>query len=169
MVLNSGRHLSSCPKNRWFSPSSWKFWMYVLDLPPLHLVGLLKAWWKSIHILFLLIIERNIFFLQVEMAVWHGCFLWPQGILENSLFCGVADSDCPLFWYEGNVAPKFSGSSCLVMFCLLVCTADSIRAMTKYGKEMESQTLDSQLDQRFKECRGQRNFYITGFSLFLML
>lgn len=47
--------------------------------------------------------------------------------------------------------------------------ADSIRAMTKYGSETDSMTLDSKLDHRYKECRGQRNFYITGFSLFLML
>ncbi len=48
---------------------------------------------------------------------------------------------------------------------------DSIRQMIKYGKS-DSATLvplDSKLDRLLRECKGQRNFYITGFALFLML
>ena len=49
---------------------------------------------------------------------------------------------------------------------------DSIRTMVKYSDdsiEKSGQTLDAKLDFRIKQCRGQRNFYITGMSLFLML
>ena len=44
--------------------------------------------------------------------------------------------------------------------------------MMKYGAELKvdkAMTLDSKLDYRLKECRGQRNFYISGFTLFLIL
>ena len=47
---------------------------------------------------------------------------------------------------------------------------DSIRTMSKYSEDLpETATLDAKLDYLFKECRGQRNFYITGFALFLIL
>ena len=53
------------------------------------------------------------------------------------------------------------------------CVLDSIRIMRKYGNELPEHpgalTLDAKLDRRLNECRGQRNFYITGFSLFLIL
>ena len=54
-----------------------------------------------------------------------------------------------------------------------IIVLDSIRVMMKYDDkqlhERPSVTLDTKLDFRLHECRGQRNFYITGFSLFLML
>lgn len=49
---------------------------------------------------------------------------------------------------------------------------DSIRTMMKYPDasfEKPELSLCTQLDFRLKQCRGQRNFYITGMSLFLML
>lgn len=49
---------------------------------------------------------------------------------------------------------------------------DSIRTMFKYANDPvdgHGITLDAKLDRLFKECRGQRNFYITGFALFLIL
>lgn len=49
---------------------------------------------------------------------------------------------------------------------------DSIRTMMKYSDdsiEKSDLNLDARLDFRIKQCRGQRNFYITGMSLFLML
>ena len=57
----------------------------------------------------------------------------------------------------------------------LICSlppSDSIRTMNKYNDaslDKPGMTLDTKLDIRLKQCRGQRNFYITGFSLFLML
>ena len=53
-----------------------------------------------------------------------------------------------------------------------VSFADSIRVMVKYGKEIPPEaypTLDAKIDHHLHECRGQRNFYITGFALFLIL
>ena len=44
--------------------------------------------------------------------------------------------------------------------------------MVKYGQELPADThvtLDSKIDRNLRECRGQRNFYITGFALFLIL
>ena len=48
---------------------------------------------------------------------------------------------------------------------------DSIRQMRKYAKPDETTiaSFDSKMDRLFKECRGQRNFYITGFALFLIM
>ena len=49
---------------------------------------------------------------------------------------------------------------------------DSVRTMFKYANDPvdgHGITLDAKLDRLFKECRGQRNFYITGFALFLIL
>lgn len=54
----------------------------------------------------------------------------------------------------------------------LSVSLDSIRTMNKYNDaaiDKPGATLDTKLDIRLKQCRGQRNFYITGFSLFLML
>ena len=53
----------------------------------------------------------------------------------------------------------------------ILMTPDSIRTMRKYGDvpETKAMTLDAKLDYRLKECRGQRNFYISGFTLFLIL
>ena len=53
-----------------------------------------------------------------------------------------------------------------------VSFADSIRVMVKYGEEIRPDahvTLDAKIDRHLHECRGQRNFYITGFALFLIL
>ena len=54
---------------------------------------------------------------------------------------------------------------------MCVIYSDSIRTMMKYGELPvdSSMTLDAKLDYRLKECRGQRNFYISGFTLFLIL
>ena len=44
--------------------------------------------------------------------------------------------------------------------------------MVKYGKEFPPDarfTLDAKIDRHLRECHGQRNFYITGFALFLIL
>lgn len=44
--------------------------------------------------------------------------------------------------------------------------------MVTHQKELTSggnKSLDSRLDNQAKEYRGQRNFYITGFALFLIL
>ena len=49
---------------------------------------------------------------------------------------------------------------------------DSVRTMVKYSQELPTDahiTLDSKIDRQLRECRGQRNFYITGFALFLIL
>jgi hypothetical protein len=53
----------------------------------------------------------------------------------------------------------------------LSTSLDAIRQMVKYSKPDEATmvSFDSKMDRLFKECRGQRNFYITGFSLFLIL
>lgn len=52
----------------------------------------------------------------------------------------------------------------------VVTTPDSIRTMRKYAEVPSiSMTLDAKLDYRLQECRGQRNFYISGFTLFLIL
>ena len=57
----------------------------------------------------------------------------------------------------------------ILPFVLMI--PDSIRTMRKYGDvpETKTMTLDAKLDYRLKECRGQRNFYISGFTLFLIL
>lgn len=56
---------------------------------------------------------------------------------------------------------------------LFTFISDSVRQMMKYSdtqlRKQTTATLDTKLDFRFHECKGQRNFYITGFSLFLML
>ena len=60
----------------------------------------------------------------------------------------------------------------LTMLLYNETTLDSIRTMVKYGDEpldTGATTLDAKLDRRLHECRGQRNFYITGFALFLIL
>ena len=53
------------------------------------------------------------------------------------------------------------------------CTllSDSIRTMVTHQKELTQgqKSLDAKLDNQAKEYRGQRNFYITGFALFLIL
>lgn len=54
-------------------------------------------------------------------------------------------------------------------FCI-----DSVRTMSKYGGDIiaiagATVTLDAKLERNLRQCRGQRNFYITGFCLFLML
>ncbi|XP_019855950.1 PREDICTED: B-cell receptor-associated protein 31-like [Amphimedon queenslandica] len=57
------------------------------------------------------------------------------------------------------------------LLILVVLFVDSIRTMNKYNDasiDKPGMTLDTKLDIRLKQCRGQRNFYITGFSLFLM-
>jgi hypothetical protein len=54
----------------------------------------------------------------------------------------------------------------------VISDTDSIRTMLKYANDPVAShgiTLDAKLDRLFKECRGQRNFYITGFALFLIL
>ena len=54
----------------------------------------------------------------------------------------------------------------------IITDTDSIRTMLKYASDPvdgRGITLDAKLDRLFKECRGQRNFYITGFALFLIL
>ncbi|XP_064399515.1 B-cell receptor-associated protein 29-like isoform X2 [Halichondria panicea] len=60
-----------------------------------------------------------------------------------------------------------------ILLVLVVLFIDSIRIMRKYGNELPEHpgalTLDAKLDRRLNECRGQRNFYITGFALFLIL
>ena len=57
-----------------------------------------------------------------------------------------------------------------VCVCVYMCVfADAIRTMTKYKEDLASLTLDAKIDRHLKECRGQRNFYITGFALFLIL
>ena len=49
--------------------------------------------------------------------------------------------------------------------------SDSIRTMVTHQKELTQgqKSLDAKLDNQAKEYRGQRNFYITGFALFLIL
>lgn len=50
--------------------------------------------------------------------------------------------------------------------------SDSIREMTKYSGEFEhsgSRHVDSELQHSMKLFRAQRNFYIAGFALFLLL
>ena len=67
-----------------------------------------------------------------------------------------------------NLAQAFLSLS-VSLFSL---SLDSIRTMNKYNDaaiDKPGATLDTKLDIRLKQCRGQRNFYITGFSLFLML
>ena len=55
-------------------------------------------------------------------------------------------------------------------YICVVTTPDSIRTMRKYAEvPSTSMTLDAKLDYRLQECRGQRNFYISGFTLFLIL
>ena len=42
----------------------------------------------------------------------------------------------------------------------------------KYGRSNEhllKETLDSKIDRQLRECKGQRNYFITGFALFLVL
>ena len=73
-------------------------------------------------------------------------------------------STCDLFFVLGEC-----GS---VIVTISVSFADSIRMMVKYGEEIRPGahiTLDAKIDRHLHECRGQRNFYITGFALFLIL
>ena len=68
-------------------------------------------------------------------------------------------------YYQHNLAQASLSLS-------LSVSLDSIRTMNKYNDaaiDKPGATLDTKLDIRLKQCRGQRNFYITGFSLFLML
>ena len=60
----------------------------------------------------------------------------------------------------------------LLSFSYLNTHVDSVRTMIKYKNDPADAlniTLDARLDRLFKECRGQRNFYITGFALFLIV
>lgn len=74
----------------------------------------------------------------------------------------------PLF---GTIQTAWTTLFYAALLILIVLFADSIRTMMKY-KELpvnSNLTLDAKLDYQFKECRGQRNFYISGFTLFLIL
>jgi len=56
--------------------------------------------------------------------------------------------------------------------CLCLILTDSIRQQMKYGKaddRLIKETLDTKLDRQLRECKGQRNYFITGFALFLIL
>lgn len=59
---------------------------------------------------------------------------------------------------------------------MLTILTDAIREMRKYdtqyegkGKEQQHQHLEQELRNSMVLFRAQRNFYITGFSLFLVL
>ena len=56
--------------------------------------------------------------------------------------------------------------------CCVPNFLDSVRTMVTHQRELDAgnkQSLDARLDNQAKEYRGQRNFYITGFALFLIL
>ncbi|KAL5516480.1 hypothetical protein EMCRGX_G001819 [Ephydatia muelleri] len=57
-----------------------------------------------------------------------------------------------------------------MLVILMVLFLDSIRTMVTHQKELTQgqKSLDAKLDNQAKEYRGQRNFYITGFALFLI-
>lgn len=70
------------------------------------------------------------------------------------------------------ISPVWNTIFYSVLLVLVVLFIDSIRTMFKYANDPvdgHGITLDAKLDRLFKECRGQRNFYITGFALFLIL
>ncbi|CAI8010905.1 B-cell receptor-associated protein 29 [Geodia barretti] len=73
--------------------------------------------------------------------------------------------------FFGAIKPAWTTIFYATLLILIVLFADSIRTMRKYGDvpETKTMTLDAKLDYRLKECRGQRNFYISGFTLFLIL
>ena len=60
----------------------------------------------------------------------------------------------------------------IMFYAVWINFVDSIRTMGKYSGELpltQGVTLDAKMDRYLKQCCGQRNFYITGFSLFLMM
>jgi len=61
----------------------------------------------------------------------------------------------------------------VVLAFLILCLIDAVREMRKYdsmeGKGKDHQHLEQELRNSMVLFRAQRNFYITGFSLFLVL
>lgn len=65
----------------------------------------------------------------------------------------------------------------IFLFFLVICFVDAIREMRKYSTDIKDHShgsehsthLDVEMQQHMRLFRAQRNFYISGFSLFLCL
>lgn len=82
-----------------------------------------------------------------------------------SLKC-VHVSQCAIPFAAPNIPEVFASMS--------VCPTDAIREMRKYSGELAEQSqgnhghhLDAEMQAHMRLFRAQRNFYISGFSLFL--
>ena len=101
---------------------------------------------------------------------WSLCPL----LVSQTCLCSISDAPTNQ-WVPSHIGSllsiTFLCSSCTITVSL-IHIIDSVRTMIKYANDptdSHSITLDAKLDRLFKECRGQRNFYITGFALFLIV
>lgn len=128
--------------------------------------------------------------LQVEVDIWLASVLSPSSHLDDHLLRHSSDLGGSLCRYVGPFSvtclqPLYIPYADVTIngqkepyICIdsdnLMHThthTDAIRVIYKYGGEIDvpGMTLDAKIDWRLKDCRGQRNFWITGFALFLIL